>query len=174
MHPVLRAAGLAISSLGSISDQTLAGCLATATHGSGVTFGNLSSAATFLDLVLPLPDAPVVRVSPDAGLVNAPGFSVQEAQDLFAAAACGLGAIGIVVGVGMRVERAFRLEEELWTIAFDDFVERWQEIAESAEHVRCFWFPQIGQVKVSRLSRTTKVSLLLHALEFSLALGLGC
>lgn len=159
LHPLLRARNLSMSSLGSISDQTLAGCLATATHGSGVTFGNLSSTATFLDLVLPLPGAPVVRVSDDEALINAPGFSVAEARELFKAAGCGLGVMGIVVGVGMRVEKAFLLEEELWTIKWDDFVERWQEIAESAEHVRCFWFPQIGQVKISRLNRTTKVSL---------------
>lgn len=144
-HPILRQHGLAISSLGSISDQTLAGCLSTATHGSGVTFGNLSSCVDFLDIVLPLPDAPLVRVSRE------------NDQDLFLAALCGLGTVGVIVGVGARCEKAFNLEEECWTIGFEDFVERWQEIAESAEHVRCWWFPQVGQVKVSRLNRTQKV-----------------
>lgn len=147
LHPKLREHGLAVSSLGSISDQTLAGCLSTATHGSGVTFGNLSSCVTFLDLVLPLPDAPVVRVSRE------------EDEDLFLSALCGLGSVGVVVGVGSRVEKDFKLEEEVWTIGFAEFVERWQEIAESAEHVRCWWFPQVGQVKVSRMNRTTKVCL---------------
>ena len=99
-----------------------------------------------------------MRIARDERLIDAPGFTVEEAKDLFLAAGCGLGVMGIVVGVGMRVEKAFKLEEELWTIGFDDFVERWDEIAESAEHVRCFWFPQIGQVKVSRLNRTNKVN----------------
>ncbi|SCV73241.1 BQ2448_7166 [Microbotryum intermedium] len=146
LHPILREHDLAISSLGSISDQTLAGGLSTATHGSGVNYGNLSSCVEFFDLVLPTPGAPLVRVSKD------------QYSDLFYAAACGLGLVGIIVGVCMRCERAFNLEEELWTISFVDFVKRWQEIAESAEHVRCWWFPQVGQVKVSRLNRTDKAS----------------
>ncbi|BGP51370.1 D-arabinono-1,4-lactone oxidase [Rhodotorula kratochvilovae] len=147
LHPVLAAKGqLALPSLGSISDQTLAGAISTSTHGSGVSFPSLSTGATFLDLVLPLPDAPVVRVSRAA----------DQDPDLFHAALCGLGAVGIVVGVGMRAERVFRLEEECFSMRFDEFTRRWQEIAESAEHVRCWWFPQVGRVKVSRLNRTTK------------------
>jgi len=148
LHPIIAERGnLAISSLGSISDQTLAGAISTSTHGSGVSFPSISTTATFLDIVLPLADAPVVRVSrnPD------------EDSDLFHAALCGLGAVGIVVGVGMRAERTFKLEEETFSMRFDEFTRRWSEIAESAEHVRCWWFPQVGRVKVSRLNRTNKV-----------------
>lgn len=149
LHPILLERGsLALSSLGSISDQTLAGALSTSTHGSGVTFSSISTYATFLDIVLPQPGAPVVRVS----------RSEDQDPDLFHAALCGLGAVGIVVGVGMRAEPVFKLEEEIFTMRFDEFTKRWQEIAESAEHVRCWWFPQVARVKISRLNRTNKVS----------------
>ncbi|GAA5889432.1 hypothetical protein JCM16303_005561 [Sporobolomyces ruberrimus] len=144
LHPVLAESNLAISSLGSISDQTLAGAISTSTHGSGVTFGSLSTCVTFLDIVLPHPDAPVVRVSRD------------DDQDLFMSALCGLGVVGIVVGVGMRAEENFKLEEECFSMRFDTFQRHWQEIAESAQHVRCWWFPQIGRVKISRMNRTKK------------------
>ncbi|GAA6062185.1 hypothetical protein JCM10212_001349 [Sporobolomyces blumeae] len=145
LHPQLEAqANLALSSLGSISDQTLAGAVSTSTHGTGVSYGSLSTFVTFLDLVLPLADAPVVRVSRD------------QDPDLFLSALCGIGAFGIIVGVGMRCEKVFRLEEETFSMRFDVFEKHWREIAESAEHVRCWWFPQIGKVKVSRLNRTTK------------------
>ncbi|GAA5940740.1 hypothetical protein JCM1841_000345 [Sporobolomyces salmonicolor] len=147
LHPILQEADLALSSLGSISDQTLAGAISTSTHGSGVTFGSLSTYVTFLDLILPLPDAPVVRVSREQDL------------DLFMSALCGLGTVGVIVGVGMRAEKAFRLEEECFSMTFETFQRYWREVAESAEHVRCWWFPQIGRVKVSRLNRTTKVRL---------------
>ncbi|BGP27376.1 D-arabinono-1,4-lactone oxidase [Rhodotorula toruloides] len=147
LHTVLLEKGsLAMSCLGSISDQTLAGAISTSTHGSGVSFPSISTCATFLDIVLPLPSAPVVRCSRDPA----------QDPDLFHAALCGIGAVGIVVGVGMRVERAFKLEEEVFSMRFDDFNKRWREIAESAEHVRCWWFPQVGRVKISRLNRTTK------------------
>ncbi|GAA5978635.1 hypothetical protein JCM11641_002796 [Rhodosporidiobolus odoratus] len=145
LHPIILEKGnLALSCLGSISDQTLAGALSTSTHGSGVMYGSLSTCATFLDIVLPLPGAPVVRCSR------------QDDPDLFLSALCGIGAVGIVVGVGMRAERAFKLEEECFSMKFDEFRVRWQEIAESAEHVRCWWFPQVGRVKVSRMNRTRK------------------
>lgn len=145
LHRALTPHSLALSSLGSISEQTLAGALSTATHGSGITFGNLSTTVTFLDLVLPLPGIPVVRVSEESD------------PELFKSALCGLGAVGVVVGVGVQCEKVFKLEEECWTIGLAEFVERWEEIAGSAEHVRCWWFPQVGEVKVSRMNRTTMV-----------------
>ncbi|KAK4700290.1 L-gulonolactone oxidase, partial [Phenoliferia sp. Uapishka_3] len=144
VNAALFEAGLALSSLGSISDQTFAGAISTATHGSGVTFGNLSSTVRFLDLVLPTEGVPVVRVSRD------------EDEELFLSALCGLGMVGVIVGVGVQAERIYKLEEECWSMKFEDYVERCDEIAESAEHVRCWWFPQVGEVKVSRLNRTSK------------------
>jgi phage baseplate assembly protein gpV len=57
----------------------------------------------------------------------------------------------------MKAETNFKLEEECFSMRFDTFQKHWREIAESSEHVRCWWFPQIGRVKVSRLNRTTKV-----------------
>lgn len=43
LHVVLRENGLALSNLGSISDQSIAGVMATATHGTGAHFGCLST-----------------------------------------------------------------------------------------------------------------------------------
>lgn len=43
LHRVLRENGLALSNLGSISDQSIAGVTATATHGTGAHFGCLST-----------------------------------------------------------------------------------------------------------------------------------
>lgn len=43
LHRVLAENGLALSNLGSISDQTIAGVMATATHGTGASFKSLSA-----------------------------------------------------------------------------------------------------------------------------------
>jgi hypothetical protein len=144
LHPLLARHDLAISSLGSISDQTLAGAISTCTHGSGVLYGSLSSFVNFLDLVLPLPDSPIVRVSRD------------QDEELFLSALCGLGVVGVIVGVGMKCEENFKLEEECFSMNFKDYLKFWKEIAQSSQHVRCWWFPQIGKVKISRLNRTKK------------------
>lgn len=90
---------LAMSNLGSISEQTLAGVISTATHGSGYDFKVLSDAVDYLVLVSSSPGAPLVRCS-----------SVEN-SDLFQASLCGLGLTGLIVEVGYRVERAFRLRQ---------------------------------------------------------------
>ncbi len=47
----LRARGLGMSVLGSISEQSVAGAISTATHGSGQRFGNLSTRVAAMRLV---------------------------------------------------------------------------------------------------------------------------
>jgi L-gulonolactone oxidase len=41
LHQVLKNNGMALSNLGSISDQSVAGVMATASHGTGTAFGSL-------------------------------------------------------------------------------------------------------------------------------------
>lgn len=43
LHQVLKENNLALSNLGSISDQSVAGVMATASHGTGAHFGCLST-----------------------------------------------------------------------------------------------------------------------------------
>jgi FAD/FMN-containing dehydrogenase len=49
LHEHLDEAGLALSNLGSISEQSLAGAISTGTHGTGFQFGILSSTVFPLD-----------------------------------------------------------------------------------------------------------------------------
>lgn len=146
LHELLAPHGLAVSSLGSISDQSLSGAISTATHGSGVTFGNLSTFITALTLVLPDPASTVLTITADSH------------PDHFQAALCGLGTLGIIVEMEIQCEPTFKLEEETWCISIADFRRDWKRLAESGEHVRCWWFPQVGEVKISRMNRTTKVT----------------
>lgn len=89
-----------MSNLGSISEQTLAGVISTATHGSGYDYKVLSNAVDYLVLVSSAaPGAPLIRCSR------------KENVDLFKASLCGLGLTGLIVEVGYRVERAFRLRQ---------------------------------------------------------------
>jgi L-gulonolactone oxidase len=43
LHQILKNNGLALSNLGSISDQSVAGVMATASHGTGTAYGSLST-----------------------------------------------------------------------------------------------------------------------------------
>jgi L-gulonolactone oxidase len=132
--------------IGSISDQTLGGLVSTASHGSGVNFPVLSKHVRSMLLALPLPGVPVVRVSP------------YEDPDLFQASLCGLGATGVMLEIEIEVEEAFRLRETKNPRDVDDVLENLDEIKNSAEHVRLWWYPDGKGMVIGKADRTYEVS----------------
>ena len=87
--------GWAMTNLGDIDRQTIAGALATGTHGTGARFGGLATQVRALELVTP------------AGEVLS--CSADRHPDVFAAARVGLGALGVVTEVTLQAEPAFAL-----------------------------------------------------------------
>lgn len=147
LHPILAEHGLALSSLGSISDQSLAGAISTATHGSSYKFGCLSSTIRELTIITAQEDSPMVTCSEE------------ENPELFKASLCALGMTGIIVRLTVQCEPAFKLKEEEFCMKTSDFIRSLGNDGVSglpitAEHVRAWWFPQAGEVKVSRCNRT--------------------
>jgi FAD/FMN-containing dehydrogenase len=129
--------------LGSISDQTLAGMLTTATHGTGADHKVLSTHVQAVRLLLA--DGTTVTCSQDSQ------------PDLFLATLCGLGSTGFILDIRMEVSPAFRLREVQETFKFDDVIDRLDIVAHSAEFVRLWWWPQAGDVRVSAMSKTREV-----------------
>ncbi|KAK8858782.1 hypothetical protein IAR55_003012 [Kwoniella newhampshirensis] len=161
VHSALAAASppLALHNIGSISDQTIGGLISTASHGSGVTFPVLSQHVKSLLLILPQPGAPLVRASPT------------EETDLFKASLCGLGATGLIVQVEMEVEGAFRLRETKEARGVEEVLHSLDEIKQSAEHVRVWWYPDGKGMIVGKANRTSDpaqptTSLMAHILGF--------
>lgn len=151
LHPLLREHGLALSSLGSISDQTLAGAIATATHGSSLQFGNLSSIVRSLTVITAQEDVPLITCNEE------------DNGDSFQASRCGLGMTGVVTRVTIQCEKAFNLQEEVFSMYASEFIDALKDggsdsIARSAQHVRAWWHPQAGQIRVSRMNRTSKAA----------------
>jgi L-gulonolactone oxidase len=138
--------------LGSISDQTLAGIVATATHGSGIHFGVMSTHVLALTLLLPSNE--IVHCSRD------PPRNVR----LFEATVCGLGATGLILDIKLEVEKAFCLREEHTVRPFGEVVERLDELKREGEHVRLWWFPAVGSVRCMISSRTSLVRFFLSPL----------
>jgi FAD/FMN-containing dehydrogenase len=132
--------------LGSISEQTLAGMLTTATHGTGVDHQVLSTHVQALRLLLA--NGTKVICSRD------------DQPDLFFATLCGLGSTGIILDVRMAVTPAFRLQEVQETYKFNDVMHNFDRIARSAEFVRLWWWPQTEEVRVSAMEKTHEVGYL--------------
>ncbi|KAI0752191.1 L-gulonolactone/D-arabinono-1,4-lactone oxidase [Fomes fomentarius] len=142
LHTVLADRGLAMINVGSISDQSLAGVITTATHGTGISYPVLSMHVRAL--VLLLADGTRVRCSR------------QERQDLFMASICGLGSTGLILEVTLDVEPAFRLKEVQQTHSFDDAVRNMDTLVHASQHVRFWWFPQAGVIRASSSDRTAE------------------
>jgi alditol oxidase len=85
----LQARGYALRNLASLPHISVAGACATATHGSGNTNGNLTTAVRSMQLV-----------GADGGLVE---IDPQRDPDRFAATAVGLGALGIATALTLEI-----------------------------------------------------------------------
>ena len=100
--------------MGGYDAQTIAGVVSTSTHGSGLAFG-------------PFPDAcarsssswragEVVRLEPEGGPTDPQRFEDPRLQliqddDLFAAAICGIGTLGLLYRLMLDVREKFWLNE---------------------------------------------------------------
>jgi len=143
LHVQLARNNLAMTSVGSISEQTLAGVVTTATHGSGINYGVISTNVMAISLLL----ADGSRLT----------CSRNEHSDIFMASICGLGATGIILSIQLEVEPAFRLKEVQRSLSFEDVVQNLDKHTRSAEHVRFWWFPTQDMIRASYCSRTNEV-----------------
>ncbi|WP_007025445.1 D-arabinono-1,4-lactone oxidase [Saccharomonospora iraqiensis] len=119
--------GLALTNLGDIDAQTVAGAVSTGTHGTGARFGGLATQIAALELVTA--DGTPVRCTPD------------ENPELFAAARVGLGALGVLTTVTLRCEPAFVLAARERPEPLDDVLAGFHERAEATDHFEFYWFP---------------------------------
>ena len=140
LNALLDHLGLALHNLGDIDRQTVAGAIATGTHGTGGRWASLSSQVAGLELVTA--DGAVVTVSPD------------EDPHLFAAGRLGLGAVGVVTSVTFDVEPAFQLAAEETPMTWDEVVSGFGDLVDTHHHVDIHWFPHTDRALCKRNDRT--------------------
>ena len=115
LGPLLAQHEQALPNQPDIDYQTLGGAVATATHGTGARFGSLSSYVTALTLATPHGEL----ISCDA----------TRQPELFGAARCSLGALGVVTRLRLQNQRPVRLVE---TTRFEPI----EELLDAAPHRR--------------------------------------
>ncbi|MFC3957768.1 D-arabinono-1,4-lactone oxidase [Halovivax cerinus] len=131
--------GLAMTNLGDVDRQTVAGALATGTHGTGIDLGILPTQIAEIELVTA--DGEIRTLSVDDG-------------DTFRAAQLSLGTLGIVTAVTLDVEPAYRLRERTWTAPLETALEDIGTIRDRHRHVELFWFPHVDVALVKILEKT--------------------
>ncbi|MFB2597674.1 D-arabinono-1,4-lactone oxidase [Herbiconiux sp. P17] len=124
---LLRPHGLAMANMGDIDRQTISGAISTGTHGTGAQFGGISTQVTGLTLVTA--DGELLRIDEN------------ENSELLAAAALGLGALGIIVEVTLQCVPAFVLEAVERPLPLDDVLAELDAHVEGADHFEFYWFP---------------------------------
>lgn len=140
LNRALALGGEALPILGSISQQSLAGAIATGTHGSSLAHGNLSS------LVL------------GARLITGEGtlLEIGPSDERLDAVRVHLGALGAITELTVRTEPAFHLAEAPERIAVEKVGARVEEIGGSAEYVKVWWVPHTPTALILRYERTTE------------------
>ncbi|MBB5685699.1 FAD-linked oxidoreductase [Sphingobium boeckii] len=123
----LAAAGLALANQGDIDVQSLAGAISTGTHGTGPTLGNLSSRVAGLRLVLG--NGTVLDCSPE------------REPEIFHAARIGVGALGVITRIVLRVIPSYRLHERHWIEPTETCMARLDERISNNRHFEFFWLP---------------------------------
>ncbi|MGI5208203.1 D-arabinono-1,4-lactone oxidase [Spirillospora sp. CA-108201] len=139
LNRVLEEHGLALANMGDIQEQTVAGALQTATHGTGRDAAGLASQVAALELVLA-----------DGTVANC---SREERPGLFAAALAGLGALGVVTAITWRTVPAFLLRAQEAPMRWDEVLARVDEFDAANEHFEFYWFPHTEGCLTKRNNR---------------------
>ncbi len=122
--------GQALENMPDIDQQALAGCLATATHGTGADIGCMSTFVTGLELV----DA--------AGNIHR--CSADNNAELFSAAKVSLGALGFITSVTVQNVAPYRLKRETVWRDFDEILEVADDLASNNRNFEFYYIPFTG------------------------------
>lgn len=131
--------GLALTNLGDIDVQTVAGAISTGTHGTGLRFGGLATQVRRLRFVLA-----------DGSLLT---VDAESEPDVFAAARVGLGALGVLASVTLQCEPAYALAAEESPAALDDVLADLDDLVLGNDHYEFYWFPHTRRVLTKRNNR---------------------
>ena len=138
--PLLSAQQQALFNMPDVDHQTLAGAIATATHGTGRSLHSLSSYVDGLSIMSSAGDE--IECSRD------------QNSDLFRAAQVSLGSLGIVTKIRMQNRSAYRLKRESLWLPIDEVLASAESFSKENRHFEFFYFPFTGMALIDTLNIT--------------------
>ena len=129
--------GYALPNQGDVNPQSLAGAIATGTHGTGAHLGSLASFARAFELMLA--DGSVIECS--AG----------EHAEIFQAQRLSLGLLGVATRIRVDVVPRFHLEERIQRWPLAAALEQFPATALAHRHAEFFVFPYADEVILKTL-----------------------
>jgi alditol oxidase len=125
LAPIIDERGYALHNLASLPHISVAGAIATATHGSGVHNGNLATAVSALELV-----------TADGETL---AFSREKDGERFLGAVVGLGGLGVVTSVTLNLLPTFKVAQSVYEhLSLDHLKHHFDDIFSSGYSVSLF------------------------------------
>lgn len=129
--------GLALANQGDVDPQSLAGAMATGTHGTGRDLGNLATFARGFRLI---------GADGEARWCDA-----ATNPELFEAQRLSLGLFGVATEIDCDVVPAFHLQERIEKRPWGEVRERYFELVDQLRHVEFWFFPHADSVILKTL-----------------------
>jgi len=125
--------GLAMENLGDINVQSIAGATSTGTHGTGAAFGNLATQIVGFKMLQANGDE-----------ITA---SVMENPQLFDGGRIGLGSLGVLTEISLRLVPSYRLHLQRDTMDLEECLARSDELIARHRNFEFFWMPHTDTVQ---------------------------
>lgn len=129
--------GCSLLNQGDINPQSLAGAMATGTHGTGAELGSLSTFARAFRLMLA-----------DGSIVEC---SKEHRPELFEAQRLSLGLLGVATRIRVSIMPAYHLEERIDRVPLAAAIEQFENVARTHRHAEFFVFPHADDVMMKTL-----------------------
>ncbi|KAJ8020512.1 L-gulonolactone oxidase [Holothuria leucospilota] len=123
-----------------VGEPTIAGAISCGTHATGKKFGVLGSYVIALKLI-----------TADGEVLNC---SKEENGDIFRAAVCSLGCLGVILEVTLQCHEAFQLHSISKPSTLDEILSRVDTFLDEYDHAKFFWYPHTEKVIVYHDNRT--------------------
>lgn len=137
LNPQLAALGLAFPNLGDVDPQSIAGAVATGTHGTGGHLHGIADAIVGVQLV-----------TADGDIVD-----IDESHPWFQASRVSLGALGIVTEVTVQLVPSFLLHAREEPMPLGEVIARLDELVDDNDHFEFYWFPHTEKTSTKRNNR---------------------
>jgi hypothetical protein len=147
LNELLDARGLGLRNMGGYDAQSIAGVVSTSTHGSGIRFGPFPDSVRSLDMVVS--GGQGVRVEPRDGPTDPDSFEarhggkrrLEQDDETFSAAICGMGCLGIIDSVLLEVRDRFWLREQRVVRTWEEVRGELADLLERHDHYELFLNP---------------------------------
>lgn len=119
--------GMAMENMPDIDEQSLAGAIATATHGTGAELGAIHDRISELELVTPGGDIITCSREQDA--------------DIFHAARVSLGSLGVITSVTLDTLPTYKLVRKTWLMPLEQVFEEFDQLSANNRSFEFYYIP---------------------------------